>query len=177
MDLTGYGYRRTALRHQVPQVTTSTAPAPAHPSAQLTGEALRLLLRYTQSLMTQMAQAAVCNRHHSIDRQLCRWFLSALDRLPGRNLKLSHETIAHLLGVRREGVSEAAGKLQKLGAIEYRHGHVTVLDDHVGFDLMSRYRWMVDGCMYSTDYPHSVTLWPNSREHIATLTAGLTATF
>jgi CRP-like cAMP-binding protein len=92
------------------------------------GEALRLLLRYTQSLMTQMAQAAVCNRHHSIDRQLCRWFLSALDRLPGRNLKLSHETIAHLLGVRREGVSEAAGKLQKLGAIEYRHGHVTVLD-------------------------------------------------
>ncbi len=87
-----------------------------------------LLLRYTQSLITQMAQTAVCNRHHSIDQQLCRWLLLALDRLPGNQLKMTQEVIANRLGVRREGVTEAAGKLQKLGAIRYSRGHITVLN-------------------------------------------------
>ena len=87
-----------------------------------------LLLRYTQTLMTQMAQTAVCNRHHSIDQQLCRWLLICLDRLPGNNLTMTQELIAHMLGVRREGVTEAAGKLQRAGLIDYRRGHITVLD-------------------------------------------------
>lgn len=92
------------------------------------GEILQLLLRYTQSLITQMAQTAVCNRHHSIDQQLCRWLLLALDRLPGNKLDMTQELIANMLGVRREGVTDAAGKLQKLGVIEYSRGHITVLD-------------------------------------------------
>ena len=87
-----------------------------------------LLLRYTQSLITQMAQTAVCNRHHSIDQQLCRWLLLSLDRLRGNQLTMTQELIASMLGVRREGVTVAAGKLQKLGVIEYRRGHITVLD-------------------------------------------------
>jgi len=87
-----------------------------------------LLLRYTQSLMTQMAQTAVCNRHHSIDQQLCRWLLLSLDRLPANVLTMTQELIANMLGVRREGVTEAAGKLQKLGVIEYHRGTITVLD-------------------------------------------------
>lgn len=87
-----------------------------------------LLLRYTQALMTQMAQTAVCNRHHSIDQQLCRWLLLSLDRLPNNQLVMTQELIADMLGVRREGVTEAAGKLQKVGAIEYVRGHITVLD-------------------------------------------------
>jgi CRP-like cAMP-binding protein len=92
------------------------------------GEMLGLMLRYTQSLITQMAQTAVCNRHHSIEQQLCRWFLLSLDRLSGNELIMTQELIANMLGVRREGVTEAAGKLQKQGAIEYRRGHITVLD-------------------------------------------------
>jgi CRP-like cAMP-binding protein len=92
------------------------------------GDLQGLLLRYTQSLITQMAQTAVCNRHHSIDQQLARWLLLSLDRLPGRNLTMTQELIANMLGVRREGVTEAAGKLQKLGVIEYNRGHITVLD-------------------------------------------------
>ncbi len=92
------------------------------------GEMLMLLLRYTQSLITQMAQTAVCNRHHAIDKQLCRWLLLSLDRLPGNQLTMTQELIANMLGVRREGVTEAAGKLQKLGVIEYSRGHITVLD-------------------------------------------------
>jgi len=87
-----------------------------------------LMLRNTQALITQMAQTAVCNRHHSIDQQLCRWLLLSLDRLPGNTLTMTQELIANMLGVRREGVSEAAGKLQKLGVITYRRGMITVLD-------------------------------------------------
>ena len=87
-----------------------------------------LLLRYTQALLTQMAQTAVCNRHHSVDQQLCRWLLLSLDRLSGSHLIMTQELIANMLGVRREGVTEAAGKLQKLGVIEYSRGQITVLD-------------------------------------------------
>jgi CRP-like cAMP-binding protein len=92
------------------------------------GEMLQLMLRYTQALITQMAQTAVCNRHHSIDQQLCRWLLLSLDRLPGNQLVMTQELIANMLGVRREGVTDAAGKLQRLGVIEYSRGHITVLD-------------------------------------------------
>lgn len=88
----------------------------------------RLLLRYTQSLLTQMAQTAVCNRHHSLDQQLCRWLLLSLDRLPANELVMTQELIANMLGVRREGVTEAAGNLQRAGLIEYHRGHITVLD-------------------------------------------------
>ncbi len=91
-------------------------------------EMLHILLRYTQSLLTQMAQTAVCNRHHSVDQQLCRWLLLSLDRLAGNELKMTQELIANMLGVRREGVTEAAGKLQKLGAIRYSRGKITVID-------------------------------------------------
>jgi CRP-like cAMP-binding protein len=94
----------------------------------LSGPMLHLLLRYTQSLITQMAQTAVCNRHHSVDQQLCRWLLLSLDRLQSNELVMTHDLIANMLGVRREGVSEAAGKLQDLGLISYRRGHITVLD-------------------------------------------------
>ena len=86
------------------------------------------LLRYTQALITQMAQTAVCNRHHSVDQQLCRWLLMSLDRLPSNELTMTQELIANMLGVRREGVTEAAGKLQKLGVIRYARGKITVLD-------------------------------------------------
>lgn len=89
---------------------------------------MSLVLRYTQSLITQMAQTAVCNRHHSIDQQLCRWLLLSLDRLPTNHLVMTQELIANMLGVRREGVTEAAGRLQKLGVIEYRRGHIQVID-------------------------------------------------
>ncbi|MDP3857825.1 MAG: Crp/Fnr family transcriptional regulator [Stagnimonas sp.] len=92
------------------------------------GELMLLLLRYTQALITQMAQTAVCNRHHSIDQQLCRWLLLSLDRLSANRLTMTQELIANMLGVRREGVTEAAGKLQKLGVIEYNRGQITVLD-------------------------------------------------
>jgi CRP-like cAMP-binding protein len=92
------------------------------------GPALHLLLRYTQALITQMAQTAVCNRHHSLDQQLCRWLLLSLDRLPGPDLVMTQELIANMLGVRREGVTEAALKLQKAGLIQYTRGHITVLD-------------------------------------------------
>lgn len=87
-----------------------------------------LLLRYTQVLMTQMAQMAVCNRHHSIDQQLCCRLLSSLDRLPSNELAMTQELMATMLGVRRESVTEAAGKLQKTGLITYRRGHITILD-------------------------------------------------
>ncbi len=87
-----------------------------------------LLLRYTQALITQMAQTAVCNRHHSVDQQLCRWLLLSLDRLTSNQLTMTQELIANMLGVRREGVTEAAGKLQKLGIIRYNRGKITVID-------------------------------------------------
>lgn len=91
-------------------------------------EMLLLLLRYTQSLITQMAQTAACNRHHPIDQQLCRWILLSLDRLPSNNLAMTQELIANMLGVRRESVTEAAGALQKMGVITYHRGQITVLD-------------------------------------------------
>ena len=87
-----------------------------------------LLLRYTQALITQMAQTAVCNRHHSVDQQLCRWLLLSLDRLQSSELVMTQELIANMLGVRREGVTESAGRLQKLGVIRYSRGRITVLD-------------------------------------------------
>ena len=92
------------------------------------GPVLHLLLRYALALMTQMAQTAVCNRHHSLDQQLCRWLLLSLDRLTGNELAMTQELIANMLGVRREGVTEAALKLQKLGLIKYARGRITVLD-------------------------------------------------
>lgn len=92
------------------------------------GPVLHLLLRYTQALITQMAQTAVCNRHHSLDQQLCRWLLLSLDRLRGDELVMTQELIANMLGVRREGVTEGALKLQKAGLIQYARGHITVLD-------------------------------------------------
>lgn len=92
------------------------------------GPLMHLLLRYTQALITQMAQTAVCNRHHSIDQQLCRWLLLSLDRLQSNELSMTQELIANMLGVRREGVTEAAGKLQAAGLITYSRGRITVLD-------------------------------------------------
>jgi CRP-like cAMP-binding protein len=92
------------------------------------GPVLHLLLRYTQALITQMAQTAVCNRHHSLDQQLCRWLLLSLDRLQGDELVMTQELIANMLGVRREGVTESALKLQTAGLIRYARGHITVLD-------------------------------------------------
>jgi len=92
------------------------------------GAAMHLLLRYTQALITQMAQTAVCNRHHSLDQQLCRWLLLSLDRLQGNELKMTQELIANMLGVRREGVTEGATRLQQAGLIRYARGHITVLD-------------------------------------------------
>jgi len=110
----GYGYR---LRAKVSKKEFS-----------LGGQLQRLALRFTQALITQMAQTAVCNRHHAIDQQLCRWLLLSLDRLPGNELKMTQELIANMLGVRREGVTEAAGQLQADGLIRYARGHITVLD-------------------------------------------------
>jgi len=98
------------------------------------GPVMRLLLRYTQALLTQMSQTAVCNRHHTVEQQLCRWLLLTLDRLPGNELTMTQELIANMLGVRREGVTVAAGKLQENGYISYRRGHITVLD-RVGLEV------------------------------------------
>ncbi|QOC22002.1 Crp/Fnr family transcriptional regulator [Wenzhouxiangella sp. AB-CW3] len=115
-------------------VVQSAGPAYRLSATQLKSEfnndaAMRiLLLRYTQALITQMAQTAVCNRHHTIDQQLCRWLLLSLDRLPTNELTMTQELIANMLGVRREGVTESAGRLQELGVIQYRRGHITVID-------------------------------------------------
>ncbi|ASJ72263.1 Crp/Fnr family transcriptional regulator [Granulosicoccus antarcticus] len=92
------------------------------------GPVMHLMLRYTQALITQMAQTAVCNRHHSLDQQLCRWLLLSIDRLRGNELVMTQELIANMLGVRREGVTQAALKLQSAGLIRYSRGHITVLD-------------------------------------------------
>ncbi|WP_434782227.1 Crp/Fnr family transcriptional regulator [Ferrovum myxofaciens] len=92
------------------------------------GPMQHLLLRYTQALLTQMAQTAVCNRHHTLDQQFCRWLLLSLDRLPSNELIMTQELIAAMLGVRREGVTEAAGNVQKAGLIKYSRGHITILD-------------------------------------------------
>ena len=104
-------------------------PGPAMKEEFTRGRAMQhLMLRYTQSLITQMAQTAVCNRHHSVDQQLCRWLLLSIDRLPSPEITMTQELIANMLGVRREGVTEAAGKLQKAGIISYRRGYIKVLD-------------------------------------------------
>jgi CRP-like cAMP-binding protein len=92
------------------------------------GALQHLLLRFTQALITQMTQTAVCNRHHSVNQQLCRWLLLSLDRLPGNELVMTQELIANMLGVRREGVTEAAGRLQAKGLIDYNRGKITVID-------------------------------------------------
>lgn len=110
----GYAFR---LKGQILQQEFNRAGALQH-----------LLLRYTMAFVSQMAQTAVCNRHHSIDQQLCRWLLLSLDRLPSNELSMTQELIANMLGVRREGVTEAAGKLQSAGLIDYRRGRITVLD-------------------------------------------------
>jgi CRP-like cAMP-binding protein len=110
----GQGYRLSASRMKT--------------EFNLAGPVLHLLLRYTQALITQMAQTAVCNRHHSLDQQLCRWLLLSLDRLQGNELVMTQELIANMLGVRREGVTEGAMKLQRAGLISYARGHITVLD-------------------------------------------------
>ena len=88
----------------------------------------RVALRYTQALLTQMSQTAACNRHHSIEQQMCRWLLSIVDRLPSNEMSMTHELIAGALGVRREGITEAAGNLQRAGCIRYRRGHIAILD-------------------------------------------------
>jgi CRP-like cAMP-binding protein len=94
----------------------------------LGGELQHVALRYTQALITQMAQTAACNRHHSVDQQLCRWLLLSMDRLPGNELKMTQELIANMPGMRREGVTAAAGHLQTAGLIHYSRGHITILD-------------------------------------------------
>lgn len=111
---TGYGYRLKAgaLKREFA----------------MGGHLQHLALRFTQALITQMAQTAVCNRHHTVDQQLCRWLLMSMDRLPGNELIMTQELIANMLGVRREGVTEAAGKLQVAGLIHYSRGKITVLD-------------------------------------------------
>lgn len=112
--MAGYGYKINAQS----LVDEFNRSGPLH----------RLLLRYTQALITKTSQTAVCNRHHSLEQQLCRWLLQTLDRLSSNELILTQELVANMLGVRREGVSEAAGKLQQAGYISYRRGHITVLD-------------------------------------------------
>ena len=96
--------------------------------AQRSGSLHNLLLRYTQALITQISQTAVCNRHHSVEQQLCRWLLLTLDRLPSNELTMTQELIASMLGVRREGITETAGNLQRAGLISYRRGHITVIN-------------------------------------------------
>jgi hypothetical protein len=92
------------------------------------GPMMHLMLRYTQALITQISQTAVCNRHHSVEQQLCRWLLLTLDRLPSNELTMTQELVASMLGVRREGITEIAGNLQRDGLISYRRGHITVID-------------------------------------------------
>ncbi len=92
------------------------------------GTVQKLLLRYMQALMTHVAQTAVCNRHHTVEQQLCRWLLLTLDRLPTNQLVMTQDLVANMLGVRREGITEAAGNLQRFGFISYRRGHIAVLD-------------------------------------------------
>ena len=120
------------------------------------GPVMHLLLRYTQALLTQMAQTAVCNRHHTVDQQLCRWLLLSLDRLPGNELVMTQELIANMLGVRREGVTEAAVKLQKAGLIRYARGHITTLD-RPGIEARSCECYAVVKTEYDRLLPHTVS--------------------
>lgn len=119
------------------------------------GPVQHLLLRYTQALLTQMAQTAVCNRHHSLDQQLCRWLLLSLDRLQGDELVMTQELIANMLGVRREGVTEGAVRLQKAGLISYVRGHITVLD-RKGLELRTCECYAVVKREYARLLPHTI---------------------
>jgi CRP-like cAMP-binding protein len=119
------------------------------------GPVQHLLLRYTQALLTQMAQTAVCNRHHSLDQQLCRWLLLSLDRLQGDELVMTQELIANMLGVRREGVTEGAVRLQKAGLIAYVRGRITVLD-RTGLELRTCECYAVVKREYARLLPHVI---------------------
>jgi len=123
------------------------------------GELLHLMLRYSQALITQMAQTAVCNRHHSIDQQLCRWLLLSLDRLKNNHLVMTQELIANMLGVRREGVTEAAGRLHKLGVINYSRGHIEVTDrpqlEHLSCECYAVVKAETDRLLPLDDAGHS----------------------
>jgi CRP-like cAMP-binding protein len=119
------------------------------------GPVMHLLLRYTQALITQMAQTAVCNRHHSLDQQLCRWLLLSLDRLQSNQLVMTQEPIANMLGVRREGVTEAAGQLHKAGLIRYQRGHITILD-RAGLERRTCECYAVVKKEYDRLLPHSL---------------------
>jgi CRP-like cAMP-binding protein len=119
------------------------------------GPVMHLLLRYTQALITQMAQTAVCNRHHSLDQQLCRWLLLSLDRLQSNQLVMTQELIANMLGVRREGVTEAAGQLHKAGLIRYQRGHITILD-RAGLERRTCECYAVVKKEYDRLLPHSL---------------------
>jgi CRP-like cAMP-binding protein len=120
------------------------------------GPMMHLLLHYTQALITQMAQTAVCNRHHSVDQQLCRWLLLSLDRLASNELSMTQELIANMLGVRREGVTEAAGKLQNAGLISYQRGRITVLD-RPGLEARSCECYQVVKTEFDRLLPYTVT--------------------
>ena len=125
------------------------------------GPVLHLLLRYTQALITQMTQTAACNRHHNLHQQLCRWLLLSLDRLPGDELVMTQELIADMLGVRREGVTEAAGKLQKEGLIRYQRGHITVLD-RPGLEKCTCECYAVVQKEYARLLPPTTATYPNA---------------
>lgn len=116
----------------------------------------KLLLQYTHSLFMQMAQTAVCNRYHSIEQQLCRWLLLMLDRMPTNELSLTHELLSRILGVRREGITDAAGKLQKAGVIRYRRGHITVLEEMELKDRVCECYAVVNGDTVHADSERSV---------------------
>jgi len=120
------------------------------------GSTMYLLLRYTQALITQMSETAVCNRHHSVDQQLCRWLLLSLDRLQSNELSMTQELIANMLGVRREGVTDAAGKLQKAGLIRYQRGRITVLD-RPGMEALSCECYQVVKTEFDRLLPYVVT--------------------
>jgi CRP-like cAMP-binding protein len=119
------------------------------------GPVMHLLLRYTQALISQMTQTAVCNRHHSLDQQLCRWLLLSADRLTGNELIMTQELIANMLGVRREGVTEAATKLQKEGLIKYARGHITILN-RTGLEQRTCECYKVVKEEYDRLLPHSI---------------------
>jgi CRP-like cAMP-binding protein len=118
---------------------------------------MHLLLRYIQALITQMAQTAVCNRHHTLDQQLCRWLLLSLDRLPGSELIMTQELIANMLGVRREGVTEAAAKLQQGGFIRYSRGRIRVLD-RTGLERRTCECYAVVKKEYDRLLPHEIAV-------------------
>jgi len=124
----GGGARRAARSCRVPAMATGWGGEILKREFELGGPLQHLLLRYTQALITQMAQTAVCNRHHTVEQQLCRWLLLSLDRLSSSEIHMTQELIANMLGVRREGVTEAAGRLQEAGLIRYQRGQIAVLD-------------------------------------------------